>query len=247
MKKKKKLLLFLSIMLVLILATGIIYLNTYYKAEQSIETMASEDSGVTVNYKAGYIEILPKGEKSNVGFIFYPGGKVDEKAYIKFMEKIADKGFNVYIAKMPFKLAVFDSKAADKIIADNKDVKAWAIGGHSLGGVMAESYAYSNQDKIKGVAFYGSYPLKDKSLKGTNLKVISLWGENDKVAKLDKVKAAKDELPDTAVFKQIDGGNHGGFGSYGHQKGDGKATISSDQQQAIAAELTANMLNSLKE
>ncbi|GFZ31838.1 thioesterase [Clostridium zeae] len=245
MKKKKNILIVLTTILVLILTSAMIYLNTYYKADESIEVMASKQSTITITDKEKYIELLPK-EKSDVGFIFYPGGKVDEKAYIKFMQKIADKGFNVYIAKMPFKLAVFNSNAANQIIEDNKDINAWAIGGHSLGGVMAESFAYSNQDRIKGLAFYGSYPLSDKSLKESNIKVISLWGSEDKVADLDKIKDSKDELPDTTVFKMIDGGNHGGFGSYGHQKGDGEAIIDSNMQQAIAAEATVNMLKSIK-
>ena len=51
-------------------------------------------------------------------------------------------------------------------------------------------------------------------------------------------------MPDNTTFAEIKGGNHAGFGSYGAQKGDGKATISNSQQQQ---ELSKYIITWLKE
>lgn len=40
-------------------------------------------------------------------------------------------------------------------------------------------------------------------------------------------------------YKVLRGGNHAGFGSYGPQQGDGKADISSGQQQTDTAKTVA--------
>lgn len=46
------------------------------------------------------------------------------------------------------------------------------------------------------------------------------------------------------LFYEIDGGNHGQFGSYGKQKGDGDAKISEEKQQDITTEYIVNFLKS---
>lgn len=44
---------------------------------------------------------------------------------------------------------------------------------------------------------------------------------------------AKQYLPERTEYVSINGGNHGGFGSYGEQKGDGEAEISNADQQTV--------------
>jgi hypothetical protein len=53
------------------------------------------------------------------------------------------------------------------------------------------------------------------------------------------METAKNNLPSGAEFNIIKGGNHAGFGNYGPQKGDGKRTISREEQWRI----TANLIN----
>ena len=87
--------------------------------------------------------------------------------------------YAIFIKKMPFDLAVLNPNGAKNILEDYNYIKTWYIGGHSLGGVMAASYVYENQGTFKGLILFASYPVEKKSLKDTNLKVLSILGSND--------------------------------------------------------------------
>jgi len=54
-------------------------------------------------------------------------------------------------------------------------------------------------------------------------------------------------LPPGTIRQVIKGGNHARFGNYGPQPGDGVATISSEDPQAEAANLTVRLLRLLRE
>lgn len=58
-------------------------------------------------------------ESSDIGIIFYTGGKVDEVSYTPIMQPLAEFGYETFIPKMPFNLAVFNVDAADAIIEDH--------------------------------------------------------------------------------------------------------------------------------
>jgi hypothetical protein len=51
-------------------------------------------------------------------------------------------------------------------------------------------------------------------------------------------------LPKDTQYVSIEGGNHAGFGNYGVQKGDNKATISNEQQQTEISQLIVAWLQS---
>ena len=55
---------------------------------------------------------------------------------------------------------------------------------------------------------------------------------------------AKQFLPKDTQYVSIEGGNHAGFGNYGVQKGDSKATISNEQQQTEISQLIVAWLQS---
>ncbi|MEA5002283.1 MAG: alpha/beta hydrolase, partial [Christensenella sp.] len=99
--------------------------------------------------------------------------------------------------------------------------------------VMAAEYA-NGDDRVDGIVFLASYPNSD--LAGSGKQALSITARNDEVLDWDKYKAAASKFPSDTVFYEIEGGNHSGFGSYGHQSGDGQATISPAQQQKEAAE-----------
>jgi len=86
---------------------------------------------------------MPKGEQPKTGLIFYPGGRVDYRAYSPMAEELAKAGYLVVIPKMPFNLAVFGYDRASDIIQEYPSVINWVIGGHSLGGSMAAHYLLS--------------------------------------------------------------------------------------------------------
>ena len=77
---------------------------------------------------------------------------------------LAEQGYLVTIAPMPFNLAVFKPAAADAVIAAHPEVTNWAIGGHSLGGAMAANYVYTHPDAVEGLALWAAYPAGNNGL-----------------------------------------------------------------------------------
>ena len=150
------------------------------------------------------------------------------------MRALSEDGFTTVIVKMPFNLAVFSPDRADDVMEALPEVKSWIIGGHSLGGAMASDYAAENEDEISGLLLLGAYPNKD--LSQSDITVLSLYGSSDQILNRSAFEAAKDKLPPNTYIFEIAGGNHGHFGNYGEQNGDGTAAISTAEQQAVTCE-----------
>ncbi|HNK63960.1 MAG TPA: alpha/beta hydrolase [Anaerolineales bacterium] len=229
-----------------LLVVGIVFVVWASDASAPTDVAISaltSDAQVTVSEENGWLVFRPTGNpQTETGFIFYPGGKVDYRAYAPALRQIAAKGFFVVVTPAPLNLAFFDVNAAARIQAAYPEIQNWFVGGHSLGGVAASSYA-AGHSEIKGVIFWASYPAND-ALKTNGTKVISIYGTNDGLAGGGKIDESKALLPADAQFVAIEGGNHAQFGSYGPQAGDNEATISPEQQWAQAAEATAMFLES---
>ena len=88
-----------------------------------------------------------------------------------------------------------------------------------------------NTDIFEGVILLGSYSTSDI----TNLRVLSVYGSNDKVLNFNKYRKYEENLPETYTRREIIGGCHAYFGMYGEQDGDGKATITNVEQIGITA------------
>ncbi|MEK4426495.1 alpha/beta family hydrolase [Solibacillus sp. FSL K6-1523] len=232
-----------AIFFILLISGFFIYVNSYYKAGSLALDSLKTDAFVKVE-ENGDILFEPVSHAKNIGFIFYPGAKVEASAYASLANEIASKGYPVIIAKMTFNLAILSPNRADHIISNYENIDTWVIGGHSLGGVMASNYALEN-NKIKGLVLLASYPQNKVDFTNKPMKVLSLWGSNDQVADLNKVKKAKNVMPSDAEFIEIKGGNHGGFGDYGHQKGDGESSITNKQQMMDSATYIIELLDSL--
>jgi len=247
MKQKKslkfKIFTGIAIFLILLVASFFVYVSSYYKASSLALDSLKSDFLVNVE-ENGDILFEPVSNAKNIGFIFYPGAKVEATAYAAMAKEIAANGYTVIIAKMNFNLAILSPNRADHIISNHKNIDTWVIGGHSLGGVMAADYALENED-IKGLILLASYPQSKTNLSSKPIKVLSLWGSNDQVADVNKVKDAKNMMPSDAEFIEITGGNHGGFGDYGHQKGDGESSITNKQQMMDTSTYIIETLDSL--
>jgi riboflavin transporter FmnP len=80
MKKSRKILVCTITVLATVLASFFVYVSNYYHALPKARTyLCSEKNLSIVNLKNGDICFVPAS--SQVGIIFYPGGKVDYKAY----------------------------------------------------------------------------------------------------------------------------------------------------------------------
>ena len=245
MKKNKKLKVFITSLLcfAVICCTGFgIYVSDYYRANNTALTATFSDDEVTVIEKNGdYMVFTP--EKPKCGLVFYPGGKVEYTAYAPLIKALAREGFFCVLVKMPFNLAVFDMGAAEDIIAEYTNIDEWYVGGHSLGGAMAASYASKNADKLEGLILLGSYSTNDLSDSG--LTVFSVIGSEDNITfdDTEEVKKYGDNLPAVDMYRYtIEGGCHAYFGSYGEQEGDGKPTITPEEQVKQTVEFIVDNL-----
>ena len=233
MKKRKgiRAVIITASLLMILAVLFILYVNDYYHASGDVDEYFSLSGTVTISETG--TGLFLDGEGTLNALIFYPGAKVEYTSYIPLLYRIAEKGVDVFLVRMPFNLAFFGINVADDIIREY-DYSHWFISGHSLGGAMAAYYAHSNPEKLDGIIFLASYTTKD--LKESGLKVLTLYGSEDGVLNRDKVNAQRDLVPQGSEELVIDGGNHSEFGLYGEQKGDGKATISAETQWNITAE-----------
>jgi dienelactone hydrolase len=189
--------------------------------------------------------VFEPAQPTDTGFIFYPGGLVDPAAYAPLMKHLSEQGSMTVITPMPLDLAVFGVNKAHDVIAAYPDIKQWIIGGHSLGGSMAAEYVKGNPAAVKGLAFLASYPADSTDLSALPLKVTSIYGTNDGVAR-NVFNDSLARLPAGTPLVIIDGGNHAQFGHYGPQSGDGVATISREEQQQQTTQAIVELIDQLK-
>jgi len=178
-----------------------------------------------------WLVFQPNGTQKQVGFIFYPGGRVDERSYAPMARALAEEGYLSIIVPMPLNLAVFGVEKASEVISAFPQVQSWVIGGHSLGGSMASSYARNHPSQIKGLALFASYPASSDNLSSQDIFVLSVYGSRDGLVSLKNIQDSRSLLPATTVWVVIDGGNHSQMGWYGSQPGDNEATITRAEQQ----------------
>lgn len=214
----------------------------YGVMDKAVESIKS-DSTVTVEESNDIVFRPNKGYEK--GVIIYPGTRVNSEAYAVLARDIAEDGILVVIAQMPLDLSVLDINRADRIIEKFPDVSSWSISGHSMGGAMAAFYTNDNREKIDGLIMLASYPSESTNLSGSSVKVLSLFGSEDKIATEDEVLERVSLFPADAQYYKISGGNHSGFGYYGEQKGDGEHIISREEQHRILSEKIISFINKL--
>ncbi|WP_239004685.1 alpha/beta fold hydrolase [Paenibacillus tepidiphilus] len=227
----KKVMIWAGASVVIIAAGLLIYLQSimYSPSERAEAAMQSDDQIEVAKIKEGYRFEPVEGETTGPNIIIYPGGLVEPSSYSPMARKLAEKGHRVYIAEMPFNLAMFGQNKADAFIAEHPD-ESFVIGGHSLGGVFASRYAAEHTDSLDGVFFLASYADDSGSLTDSSLSALQITGTDDGVLNLERWKDAKKNLPEGTTYVSVEGGNHGQFGSYGNQKGDRAPEISDEQQ-----------------
>ena len=204
---------------------------------EAVEALESDDLVQVTNDT--WLTFAPKQSSPISGFVFYPGGRIDPRGYAPLLREIAAQGYLVVVPKMPINMAVFDANVADEIMASFPEIDQWAIGGHSIGGTMAAQYAANHHD-IGGLAIWASYPTDSTDLSGSEIPVVSIYGNLEPRVNDISVAERKHLLPDAAIYVRIEGGDHHQFGSYVIQPDEHFATISrkSQQEQIVAATLT---------
>ncbi len=239
MKSIIKKLIAIFIVFALLFGACTFYVNDYYRADLgAISAFSSINNAKRETLHDGTIVYKPENAKA--GLIFYPGGKVEYTAYIPLMEELAKKDIMCVLLEMPLNLAVLDVNAAEGIKEMYPEIESWYIGGHSLGGSMAATYLADNVNDFEGIVLLGSYSTADLSKE--KVKVLSVFGSEDKVMNKEKYEENKINLPVDFLEEIIDGGCHAYFGMYGEQDGDGTPTIENEEQIKKTAEIIKNFI-----
>lgn len=206
------------------------------KTHEMEKSVFESDEKITVSQIDGRMTAF-EPKNPSAGLIFYQGARVDAKAYASLMRQLAQRNILAVIIDAPLNLAFFSMNAPDKILEKFPQIKNWYIGGHSMGAEVAGEYLIKHVDKFNGLALFAGFVTDDFSK--TQLKVISIYGENDGVLTGGLYDGCLSHLPKDFCELVIDGGNHSGFAYYGPQKGDNEATISKDEQIKAAADFFA--------
>jgi len=240
--------LLLGLLILLVVAVAGFAIWGFTPSQPMPEALAAAQSDAAVKVvSTGWLEFTPTALPPTTGFIIYPGGHVDYRAYSPLARAIAERGYLVIIQPMPLSLAVLSPSAAKVIIAAHPEITAWAIGGHSLGGAMAANFAWSTPGAVQGLVLLGAYPAENNNLSHASLSVLSISASRDGLANPAKIAASRDLLPADTLWVTIAGGNHAQFGWYGEQNGDNPAEISRQEQQNQVVNAVSAFLASLKE
>jgi Alpha/beta hydrolase family len=224
---------------VLVIALGglLLWLRPFAATEPALAAMRSGD-GIVVEVSPNRLAFRPPNP-ATVGVIFYPGARVDPRAYAAYMRAVAAAGYAAFIVKPPYNIGFLAANGAADVIADHPEIGAWVVGGHSLGGVVASQFAASHADTVGGLLLYASYPASEVTAPLAGTAVTSISGSNDGLSTPAKIDAAKSRLPATTRYVVIEGGTHAYFGDYGEQPGDGQPAIDREaaRTQIVAASL----------
>jgi pimeloyl-ACP methyl ester carboxylesterase len=236
-----------SISLILVLVTTGFVVWGETPAQPMTEALAALQSDAQVTITSGrWLAFTPVASEPTTGFIIYPGGRVDYRAYAPAAHQIAAQGYLVVIVQMPLNLAIFGVNAAQDVQAAYPQIRHWAIGGHSLGGAMAAAFASTHPGAVQGLALWAAYPASSNDLSRSGLRVVSIFGSQDGLATGEKIDASRPLLPANTTWVKISGGDHAQFGWYGDQAGDNPASISRSDQQAQIINATLSFLEGLK-
>ena len=231
------------VLVVLVGLAGIVLLGTLRRARVRADGRGGGGGCVLRSSSATTITLWPAWP-SGAGLVFQPGARVDPRAYVGVLTPVAAAGHLVVIVKQPLGIAFLASGASRSIIAEYPQVRAWAVGGHSLGGVVAAQDAAAAPGRVRGLVLWAAYPVS--SLAGrTDLAVTSVSGAADALATPQDIAAHRADLPPDTRYAVIDGAVHAYFGDYGEQPGDGIPTTDRAGAQHQIARATIDLLDRL--
>ena len=241
---RRSLKILLGILLIIVLGVSAFVVWGETPAKPMPEAIEALQSGSQVQVSVGrWLVFQPEETQADTGFIFYPGGRVDYRAYAPAAQSIAAQGILTIIVPMPLNLAVLDPNAAEDVMAAYPNIAHWYVGGHSLGGSMAAYFVYEHPGMAEGLILWASYPASNNDLSTVNIRVLSLSGSQDGLSTPEKITASQVLLPPDALFVTIEGGNHAQFGWYGEQAGDNPAPVSRADQQQQVVQTTVEFIN----
>jgi hypothetical protein len=243
LERRARLRILLAVPLLVLALASVVLLGYARPLGAQPEALAAlrTESGVRIVDRVTWYELVPSVEdargtlvRPTTGLIFLPGARVDPRAYAPELRRVAQAGYLVVVLKEPFGFSIADRGHATAIIENHPEVAHWAVGGHSLGGTVAASFAEDDR-RVEGLLLLAAYP--SAAVERTDLRATSVSGDLDRLVTPEDVATSKARLPGDTTYVVVPGASHASFGSYGRQPGDGTPTADPDavQDQVAAA------------
>ncbi|KAL7480824.1 hypothetical protein ACHAW6_007978 [Cyclotella cf. meneghiniana] len=220
---------------------------------------------------ADYDDATDESLRSSVGVIFFGGALVDPRGYSPLMRLLSDTyglpvSVPIFESDMSFKFGTCETGRLAQAQTAFPLVSKWIFVGHSLGGIAAFNDVWAmaernETDAIGGLVLLAAYIRQDFGCGMTNfsgsewdwLPFASVSASEDGIVNATNFAAGQDLLPAGSpkfLNETIEGGNHGGFGSYDYSERevllnqtDGNATITNEEQQQQTAFIISNTAN----
>jgi hypothetical protein len=150
------------------------------------------------------------------GLVFVPGGLLGPADYRWLADALAPRGFVVAIPEQSLRLAFFsigNGEAARKLLTSSPydafvNADNIAIGGHSLGGVVAVKLALKGGFSQLMVQASYADTADYKALESYSKPTLLLAGENDCMASIDRIKAESAKFPTPLALVTVKGVTH---------------------------------------
>lgn len=178
--------------------------------------------------------------------VFVQGGRVDVERYRWLSLHLASRGYAVITPYHDLDLAIFEignATAAYEGARSDPSLMAWigesaAVGGHSLGGVVAVKN-WLDAEAFSAVLLLASYPAaQDDPMDRWDSPALSITGAQDQKALPDDVEAGFDRLGDPRYLAIVEDLNHYGWTDGASAKelaGDGESTtLEADRLAALS-------------
>lgn len=224
----------IAALVVIVLVVAGVRLGTPLRADPARYAEVASD----VEDTGDALIMRPAAASTGQGLVFIPGARVEAEAYAWTLAPLVTAGTTVVIVRPPLRFAILERRDLAEFTALAPEVTRWTVGGHSLGGVRACTYAANEPDRVAGLVLLGSYCNDDVS--GTTLPVLSIGGSRDGFSTPEDIRDAAHLLPADATFVEIEGMNHSQFGAYGDQPGDNTATIDDEAARTAVTQAFDN-------
>jgi len=232
-------------------AAGVLFLAALFYGMQATgvpEAYLHSGASVRVESRDGFRAFHPAANARRAAMVFYPGAMVDPVAYVPLAHQLAELGYPVWIASLPFRLAPLESQREQlfartlRLIESNTSL-GWVLAGHSRGGALAADFARRHDNLLAHLVLIATTHPRDFDLSRSSLHVTKIYGTRDRIAPHERMLRNAHLLPPQTRWIAIQGGNHAQFGWYRFQLGDASADISRALQQQQLLNALAEILD----
>lgn len=217
-------------------------------AAPTAEAMAAmqSDAAVTVTMD-DWLVMQPAKVTPTTGIVFYAGAYCDVRGYAPVLKEVAAAGYLIVAPTMPFDFSIFAPDIADEVRAAYPEIQHWVIAGHSMGGAMAGSYAFNNQDNLAGLIVFDSFPPAYNSLSDSELPILLFERARADGSQSQKFIDNANLYPENTPKVLIPGAQHMYYGSFdgGAYEEEWEPGIKRSVQQRIVIEAVIEGLDRL--